>query len=171
MDPGRVLQSQISARPQVRKRWIDVNPAKQDSRKIWDRPGSKSVPISKSLVLLLFCLLFCSLPAFAQAQGGDEAAGRAIPPDATGSVTAQIVHSQTPGTISGTVVDQSGAIVAGAQVTLTRENQSPDDQSVGQSVGGDGRFSFGDVAPGPFQLTITAPGLATQTLSIGRAHV
>jgi hypothetical protein len=59
------------------------------------------------------------------------------------------------------VVDQSGAIVAGAQATLIRENQPPKQQA----VDGNGRFSFADVAPGPFQLNIAAPGLATQTIS------
>jgi len=66
------------------------------------------------------------------------------------------------GSISGTVVDQSGAVIAGARVTLTGE-----DQSLNQEVlsGSDGQFSFAKVAPGPFQLTITSAGFATQTFS------
>jgi hypothetical protein len=69
---------------------------------------------------------------------------------------------QLPGTISGTVVDQSGAVIAGARVRLTGE-----DQSLNQKVlsGGDGQFSFANVAPGPFQVTITSAGFATQTFS------
>ena len=45
---------------------------------------------------------------------------------------------------------------------LTRE-----DQSLNQEVlsGTDGQFSFANIAPGPFQLTITAEGFATQTFS------
>jgi len=64
------------------------------------------------------------------------------------------------GSISGTVVDQSGAVVTGARVRLTGE-----DQSLQQEVlsGDDGQFSFANVAPGPFQLTISAAGFATQT--------
>ena len=71
-----------------------------------------------------------------------------------------------PGSISGTVVDQSGAVVAGARVRLTGEGQS---QSQEVLSGGDGRFSFAHVAPGPFQLAIASAGFATQTVS-GMLH-
>jgi hypothetical protein len=52
--------------------------------------------------------------------------------------------------------------VVGARVTLTREDQSPKQEV---PSGGDGQFSFANVAPGPFQLTITASGFAAQTFS------
>jgi Carboxypeptidase regulatory-like domain len=80
----------------------------------------------------------------------------------------------TPGNISGTVVDQSGAIVAGAQVKLTSTGQipSPDQQT---PTGDNGEFSFTNVAAGAFQLTITSPGFATQTssgiLAPGEVHL
>jgi hypothetical protein len=64
--------------------------------------------------------------------------------------------------ISGTVVDQSGAVVAGAQVMLTGKNLSRNQQV---RSGDDGQFSFANVAPGPFQLTITSAGFQTQTSS------
>jgi hypothetical protein len=66
------------------------------------------------------------------------------------------------GSISGTVVDQSGAVVAGAQVKLTEENQSLNRQVVSRA---DGQFSFADIPAGPFQLTIASAGFATQTSS------
>ena len=71
---------------------------------------------------------------------------------------------RTPGNISGTVVDQSGAVVAGAQVKLTStgQPQPPDRDTV---TGDNGEFSFAGVAPGPFQLTFTSPGFAPQTSS------
>jgi hypothetical protein len=67
---------------------------------------------------------------------------------------------QLPGSISGTVVDQSGAVVAGARVGVTAGGQFQEVVSVG-----DGQFSFANVAPGGFQLIITAAGFATQTSS------
>jgi hypothetical protein len=70
----------------------------------------------------------------------------------------------TFGSISGTVVDQSGAVVAGARVRLTGTGAG-DDQSLRQEVlsGGDGQFHFANIPPGPFQLTITSADFATQT--------
>jgi hypothetical protein len=75
--------------------------------------------------------------------------------------TPQAAPNPAPGSISGTVVDQSGAVVSGARVTLTEEAHS--NQEV---VSGDnGQFSFANVASGAFQLTIASPGFATQTSS------
>lgn len=69
---------------------------------------------------------------------------------------------QASGSISGRVVDQSGAAVGGARVTLGREGQS---QNLEVLTDDDGQFSFANVVPGPFQLTITYPDLAPQTLN------
>jgi len=70
------------------------------------------------------------------------------------------------GSIHGAVVDQSGAVISGARVDLARDGAG-EDQSGPQEVlsGGDGQFSFANVAPGPFKLTITSPGFDTQTSS------
>ncbi len=59
-------------------------------------------------------------------------------------------------------MDQSGAVIAGARVTLTGEDRSINHEAVS---GADGQFSFAGIAPGPFQLTITSAGFATQTYS------
>jgi hypothetical protein len=67
-----------------------------------------------------------------------------------------------PGRISGTVVDRSGTGVAGARVRLTRENQSASQDVLS---GDDGQFSFTNIPPGPFQLTITSAAFATKTCS------
>ena len=73
---------------------------------------------------------------------------------------------QIPGSISGTVVDQSGAVVAGARVRLTGKGQSGLQESRSDTLSdNDGKFSFANVAPGPFQLTVTVAGFATQTSS------
>src|SRR4029077_5404177 len=76
------------------------------------------------------------------------------------------------GSISGKVVYQSGANIAGAVVKLTREGQSSGLEATSNE---DGLFAFTNVSPGPFQLTISSPGLASQgvsgTLQSGEAHV
>lgn len=66
------------------------------------------------------------------------------------------------GTISGTVTDSSGAVLAGAQVELTRAN---DAQKRAARSGDDGRFTFPGVPAGAFQLTITSDGFAAQAVS------
>jgi hypothetical protein len=71
-------------------------------------------------------------------------------------------EQQLPGSISGTIVDRSGAAVAGARVNLAREGQSPNQEAV---TGEDGQFSFANITPGAFQISTTAAGFATQTSS------
>jgi hypothetical protein len=66
------------------------------------------------------------------------------------------------GSITGTVVDQSGAVVAKAQVSLTRGDRSPSQEALSDD---DGQFSFADLAPGPFQLTVTSSGFQAHTSS------
>jgi len=65
---------------------------------------------------------------------------------------------QLPGYISGTILDQSGAVSTGAEVRLTDESQT-----VMQQVesGNNGQFLFTNVSPGAFRLTVTSPGFAT----------
>ena len=103
-------------------------------------------------------LLLCGFPAPAQSQQS--------PSTQVAATQEQLQDPQLAGTISGTVVDRTGAIVAGAIVKLSRE-----DQSLSQDVAsdGDGRFSFAGIAPGPFQLTITSAGFAAQKSS-GTLH-
>ena len=71
--------------------------------------------------------------------------------------------SQPTGSIFGTVLDQGGAVAVGARVRLTRPDQ-PHTQQVSSS-GDNGQFTFVNLAPGSFQLTITAPGFETKTFS------
>ena len=75
---------------------------------------------------------------------------------------AQRTSENISGSISGTIVDQSGAVVAGARVKLNGEDRSAGTEVVSDD---DGQFAFANVAPGSFQLTITAEGFAPQTTS------
>jgi hypothetical protein len=82
------------------------------------------------------------------------------PANATG--TGATAQEQLAGTISGTVVDRTGAAIPGARVKLSREDQSLSPDAMSDS---EGQFSFAGISPGSFQLTITSPGFATQTSS------
>ncbi len=81
-------------------------------------------------------------------------------PDAPGrdNLGGQFTEQQGDGSISGTVTDISGGLVAGARVTLI-ESGRPDERLA--TSGSDGRFTFDHLAAGRFKLTITAIGLET----------
>ena len=67
-----------------------------------------------------------------------------------------------PGSISGTVIDATGAVVVGAQVTLTRADESAPHEV---TSGGNGQFFFGNLLPGTFQIKVTASGFSPRTFS------
>jgi hypothetical protein len=66
------------------------------------------------------------------------------------------------GSISGTVVDPDGAFIANAKITLAQPGAvSTAAVSTREAISdGDGHFVFTDVAPGPFQLSVTALSFA-----------
>ncbi len=111
---------------------------------------SKSGPI---IFIFAYLALGCALPCSGQTP-------RTAPtqePQGTASASQNL-----SGSISGTVVDESGAVVAGARVRLTREGQAPSQEILS---GTGGQFSFANLAPGPFQITVISAGFATQTSS------
>jgi hypothetical protein len=66
------------------------------------------------------------------------------------------------GTISGTVVDASGAFVAHAQVALLLDGRDRDRQTESTD---EGEFSFSNVDPGPYHLSIAAEGFAVNIIT------
>lgn len=130
-------------------------------------------------MLLLLCLgIFVREISFAQQ---DQAAGVAAPgadaaPDAGTSEALQ-----NSGSVSGIVVDQNGNFVPGARVKLTSGKQEAGrisgeiegkilrglkEQKGSQlATGEDGNFLFPVVKAGPFEITVSAPGFASQTVS------
>jgi Carboxypeptidase regulatory-like domain len=128
-------------------------------------------PRYPSLVLRIALIaLSCGFSFVARAQSQQSPA---IPPsDRRQPDTLKISDSlpntpaqRLPGLVSGTVVDQSGAAVVGAEVKLIREGSPARTVSTTE----DGQFSLLNIEPGPFQLTITSPGFATGTFS-GTLH-
>ena len=111
------------------------------------------------LARLSLSLLICSSPTLPQqistapgTESGLSSATKATPGE-------QLPNPQSSGRISGRIVDPSGVAAIGAAVRLTAD-QSLDQQILADD---DGRFSFSDVPPGSFRLTITLEGFATQT--------
>lgn len=121
------------------------------------RNAQPSVFACGAVLRLSACLLLLfAYPAFAQSETPDTPGA-----DATRDQQAK------PGTISGSVMDRTGAIVAGAVVKLSKgEDASLAQETTSDS---DGQFSFARVPPGPFQLTISAPGFSAQTAA-GTLH-
>ena len=90
----------------------------------------------------LFCAIFCCLAAPALPQ-------QSLP------------SAAQPGTISGTVVDPNGNFILSARVRLTQ----PGGKTVETGCEGEGHFVFSAVAPGLFQVTITAEGFAPREVT------
>ena len=115
---------------------------------------------------LVVGLLLGSSPLSAQADRATPAATVSDPQGRTAdTATLEIGQPRNPtsvGNISGTVLDVTGAPVSGAQVRLTRGATAP--VQVTQSAQ-DGQFSFTDIAPGPFDLSIGLAGFKTKTVS------
>jgi Carboxypeptidase regulatory-like domain len=123
--------------------------------------GARAMMGAALVAALLFAGPLC---AHAQQQSDPAAtpATTPVPTPTMGQALPEQATQQLLGSVSGTVVDPSGAAVVGAKVTLSRAGQSVNQEAVSDS---DGQFSIANVAAGVFQLTITAEGFATQTFS------
>ncbi|HVQ55143.1 MAG TPA: carboxypeptidase-like regulatory domain-containing protein, partial [Pyrinomonadaceae bacterium] len=65
------------------------------------------------------------------------------------------VQAQTTGSISGVVVDQNGAIVAGATVTVKNAETGDERKGTSNDSGG---YSFNQLAPGVYTVTVENKG-------------
>ena len=102
-------------------------------------------------------------PAIAPADAGATTPQAATPPASTATPNS--------GTIRGTVVDKDGAVVANTKVVLKKAGFPPAESVTDNN----GNFNFTAITPGPFELSFTSPGFATQTtsgvLQAGEDHV
>ena len=116
------------------------------------------------VVWLSLPVSFFGAPALvlAQPQMSDTVPGVESAPRTAASPAKQLPDQRVYGSIRGTVVDRTGTAVAGARVRLTAGDQSPNQEV---QAGENGQFYFNSIAPGPFQLTITSTGFATQTFT------
>jgi hypothetical protein len=124
------------------------------------RPGT--------LILLGLAALLCDFPCWSQQVPAFETANSGSPDSQNieAFIQAQQADQQPSGSISGTVVDQSGARITGASVKLVREGEAYGTEVLSDE---NGQFFFFNAAPGPFHLTISCEGLAAQEFS-GNMH-
>jgi hypothetical protein len=120
-------------------------------------------PATWSLALSMFILGMAAVPTLAQSQQAPPAAStEASRPEASEeSISQNPASPPQPGSISGTVVDKDGAVIANTRVVLTQEGAITRESLSGS----DGNFTFAGVPPGPFELSVSSPGFATQEMS------
>lgn len=140
-------------------------------------PRRSRLPIIKRVRVLIVIagLLAFGLPA--ESQGPPSLcrlSASCIPGRPVASISGQPAQSNqvSSGSITGTLSSEEGNPIAGAQVTLTSGNPPVRQEATSHD---DGTFSFINVTPGPFDLTITASPFETQTyagfLAAGRSYV
>ena len=110
-----------------------------------------------SVLVGIVCALACASASIAQISQPVP-----LPGSAHAVLSGNDASDQPSGCISGAVVDQSGAVVAGAQVQVSRNGQPLNEET---TTGTDGQFFLANVAPGAFDLTITAAGFSSRTYS------
>jgi hypothetical protein len=123
------------------------------------RSARKLLLVQRGLVWFSVLTLSRGLPAQIQTQ-------QPFPMPEPGTETPLAPQTPLPGSVSGTVTDETGAVIVGATVALTSVFDSMPQKALSA---GDGQFFFGDVAPGPFQITFTAQGFGAQTFT-GSLH-
>ncbi|HVI10252.1 MAG TPA: carboxypeptidase-like regulatory domain-containing protein [Candidatus Binatia bacterium] len=101
--------------------------------------------------------LACIAPTAAQVSAGTPASG-----SSQAMISGDNSTDHPSGCITGTVVDQSGAVVVGAQVHVTRSDHSASQDA---TTGTNGQFFVANVTPGAFDLTVTASGFGPGTYS------
>jgi Carboxypeptidase regulatory-like domain/TonB-dependent Receptor Plug Domain len=74
-----------------------------------------------------------------------------------------MAQSEVTGAINGTITDPSGAVIAGATVTLTSPATG---ESLTAESNASGGYSFGLVKPGTYTLTLLKSGFKTTTESV-----
>ena len=117
-------------------------------------------------IVLLSCVAVANGQSSAPAESGSVSnETSSSSPDTSTSPQTQEHASQDgakPGNVVGTTQLQSGALAAGAVVRLTSEDKS----FVQEVVSGDnGEFSFSNVPPGHFTLSVNSAGFGDQAFS------
>ena len=147
---------------------VRVSFRKSRSRTRYSSRIAGSLIVSVRWAWLSLMLLICSFSGLAQMQRSPRLTmeNNLQSPTPEGPIDEPQDQQKVSGTVSGSVVGQDGVAVAGAQVKLTLEGQSVSQEVMTSE---DGKFTFTNVPPGSFQLTITSEGFSVHT-STGFLH-
>lgn len=133
---------------------------------LWQKNTKHFFPVTFHVAGLICGLLLVVSPLLAQADGSASAPATGNQhersTDPTTPPSGQPQDTQAIGSISGTVLDATGAPISGAQVRLSRASTPAAAETLTTQ---DGQFSFANVAPGPFELSIAFSGFKTKTVS------
>jgi hypothetical protein len=88
---------------------------------------------------------------------GQSQPAASLAPDASAPAQQQTQSEAQSGSISGTVVDPSGAVMPNVKVSLAVQGLNANKETRSDV---DGHFLFSGVIPGSFQMTLTASGFA-----------
>jgi hypothetical protein len=83
-------------------------------------------------------------------------------------LTANAFAQSGTATVRGTVTDEQGKVIAGANITLTDTDRNSNRT---QTTNADGIFSFSGILPGNYKLTVEAPNFKTGVVENIRATV
>jgi len=134
--------------------------------------GSRFCRLFTPNCLHLAALLLLVLPALSSVQAQEHAFpdGIAGLPDAPQaqipsgpSAPSGLPEEANTASIRGVVVDKDGAVYQGVQITLTSASPNKKISAVSDT---DGRFAFENLPAGPYKLTYSGQGLATQVISL-----
>ena len=130
--------------------------------------ANKLLGLGFALVLLICCATANSQTGGSTERGlpaGETSAEAPSPSASEGSeqkTQGQATQAAGPGSVIGTVLDQSGAVSVGTIIRLT-----PEDKSAYREVisGNNGQFSFSNVPSGHFQLSVSSTGFGNEVYS------
>jgi hypothetical protein len=108
-------------------------------------------------MLPLWVLFICIAHVIAAAQSQPTTVPD--PPQTQVSIQETMPVEPESGSISGTLVDPSGALLANVKIVLALQGVSSKREALSND---DGYYLLNDLSPGPFELTFTASGFTTQ---------
>jgi Carboxypeptidase regulatory-like domain len=132
----------------------------------WQKNTRNSFQVSFRFAWLICGLLLVVPRLSAQSDGATVASAtgsqQQISTEMTTTPSGQLQDPPATGSVSGTVLDVTGAPISGAQVKLIHASATP---TVETLTAQDGYFSFANVAPGSFELHVAIPAFKAQRVS------